>query len=48
MSHDDWEDIERRIDEARYMRHASGGFARAASAERFADGTFAPQGPKSG
>ena len=43
MSYDDWEDIEREIAEGRYMRHAAGGFARAASAERFADGTFAPR-----
>jgi len=42
MAHADWEQIEREISEAEYLRHAAGGFARAAGASRFSDGTFAP------
>lgn len=41
MTHGDWEQIEREVAEAQYMRHAAGGFARAQTARRFADGTFA-------
>jgi hypothetical protein len=40
MAHQDWEQIERDISEAEYMRHAAGGFARAANAVRATDGTF--------
>jgi len=40
MAHEDWEQIEREISEAEYMRYAAGGFARAASAARAIDGTF--------
>ena len=43
MSHEDWEEIERKTEEAAYMRHAAGGFARAASGLRAADGTFLPR-----
>jgi hypothetical protein len=42
MRHADREQIEREISESEYMRHAAGGFARAASAIRSADGTFLP------
>ena len=42
MAHADWEQIERKVAEAAYMRFAAGGFARATGAARFADGTFAP------
>lgn len=42
MAHSDWEQIEREVAEAAYMRRAAGGFARAASAMRSLDGTFAP------
>jgi hypothetical protein len=42
MSHSDWEQIEREVSEAEYMRHAAGGFARVSKAQRFPDGTFAP------
>jgi hypothetical protein len=41
MAHLDREEIEREVAETEYMRHPSGGFASAASALRFADGTFA-------
>lgn len=34
------EQIEREVSEAEYMRHAAGGFARAARALRAMDGTF--------
>lgn len=44
MAHSDWEQIEREISEAEYMRNAAGGFARAAKATRLSDGTFAPNG----
>lgn len=44
MAHADWEQIEREIAEAEYIRYAAGGFARAASAQRYADGRFAPGG----
>lgn len=40
MAHEDWEQINREVEEAEYMRHAAGGFARAAAARRAADGTF--------
>jgi hypothetical protein len=40
MAHEDWEEIERDISEAEYMRYAAGGFARAATASRAVDGTF--------
>src|SRR5262249_15906123 len=42
MAHTDWEDIEREAADAVYMRHAAGGFARAARAARAVDGTFLP------
>jgi len=44
MAHADWEEIEREVSEAEYMRYAAGGFARVAGALRFSDGTFAPKG----
>jgi hypothetical protein len=40
MAHEQWEQIEREISEAAYARHAAGGFARAATAKRDADGIF--------
>ena len=40
MAHEDWEQIEREVAEAQYMRYAAGGFARSASATRATDGTF--------
>jgi len=40
MGHADWEEIERGVADAEYMRHAAGGFARAARARRAVDGTF--------
>jgi hypothetical protein len=43
MAHENWEQIEREIAEAEYMRYAAGGFARVASAHRYPDGTFAPR-----
>lgn len=43
MSHDDCQQIEREVGEAEYMRYAAGGFARASTASRFPDGTFAPK-----
>jgi hypothetical protein len=43
MAHADWEQIERELSEAEYMRHAAGGFARAVSAVRAPDGTFLPR-----
>jgi len=43
MAHEDWEQIEREVADAEYMRHAAGGFARAATAGRSADGTFIPR-----
>lgn len=39
MAHADWEQIEREVSEAEYMRYAAGGFARAHTARRFVDGT---------
>jgi hypothetical protein len=39
MAREDWEQIDREITDAEYMRHAAGGFARAASGLRAADGT---------
>jgi hypothetical protein len=45
MAHEDWEEIEREISEAEYMRHAAGGFARAATAVRATDGRFATKIP---
>ncbi|MGH9343212.1 MAG: hypothetical protein ACRD3Y_03590 [Bryobacteraceae bacterium] len=43
MAHEDWENIEREVQYSLYMRHAAGGYARAESAARYADGTFAPR-----
>jgi hypothetical protein len=43
MAHEDWEQIEREIADAEYMRYAAGGFARSASARRATDGTFLPR-----
>jgi len=40
MAHSDWEQIEREVASAEYMRYAAGGFARAAVAKRAANGTF--------
>jgi len=40
MAHADWEQIEREISEAQYMRYAAGGLAWAATAARASDGTF--------
>ncbi len=40
MAHADWEQIERDIAEAEYMRYAAGGYARAATGKRASDGTF--------
>ena len=40
MTHSDWEQIEREVASAEYMRYAAGGFARAATARRAVDGTF--------
>ena len=40
MAHEDWEQIEREISEAEYMRYAAGGFARAANAARANNATF--------
>jgi hypothetical protein len=42
MAHEDSEQIGREIAEQEYMRYATGGFARAASASRASDGTFLP------
>jgi hypothetical protein len=42
MAHEDWEQIERDVAEAEYMRYAAGGRARASRARRAADGTFLP------
>lgn len=42
MAHADWEQIEREISDAEYMRYAAGGFARATTATRAVDGTFLP------
>ena len=39
MAHEDWEQIEREISEAEYMRHAAGSFARAATAVHANDDT---------
>src|SRR5271163_132215 len=44
MSHEDWEQIEREVASAEYMRYAAGGFARAATAIRATDGTFRQKG----
>jgi hypothetical protein len=43
MAHEDWEQIERDVAEAAYMRYAAGGFARAAKAKRQTNGTFATE-----
>lgn len=43
MAHEDWEQIEREVAEAEYMRFAAGGFARAAGAMRATDGTYLPR-----
>jgi hypothetical protein len=43
MSRWESEEFDRQIAERNYMRYAAGGFARAASAARFLDGTFAPK-----
>jgi len=40
MAHEDWEQIECEIEEAAYMRYATGGFAHAAAVTRADDGTF--------
>lgn len=40
MAHADWEQIEREVAEAEYMRYAAGGFARVLTAQRGEDGTF--------
>jgi hypothetical protein len=40
MTHINWEQIERQVAEAQYMRNAAGGFARAATAIRATDGKF--------
>jgi hypothetical protein len=42
MSRWDSEEMDRQIAERNYMRYAAGGFARASTASRFLDGTFAP------
>jgi hypothetical protein len=44
MAHNDWEGIEREAVEAVYIRHAAGGFARAASAQGQPDGRFVRTG----
>jgi hypothetical protein len=44
MTHSDWEQIEREVASAEYMRYAAGGFARAATAIRDVDGTFLQKG----
>jgi hypothetical protein len=43
MTHSDWEQVAREVAGAEYMRYAAGGFARAQSARRYEDGTFAPR-----
>jgi len=40
MAHADWEQIERDVSEAEYLRYAAGGLARAATAARARDGKF--------
>ncbi len=40
MEHEDWEQLEREISEAEYLRYAAGGFARAATALRAPNGSF--------
>jgi uracil-DNA glycosylase len=42
MSHADWRTLELKAADVVYMRHAAGGFARAALASRACDGTFLP------
>jgi hypothetical protein len=44
MAHGDWEQIDRGVASAEYMRFAADGFARAATAIRAVDGTFLQKG----